>query len=117
MSKAKRAGTAFETALVNYAQDWGWMGAQRLVQHGAQDIGDIELAPGIIIEAKATRSIDLAGAVDEAEVEANNYAEDRGMDLQDVIAVTVIKRRNHSIPEAYAVVPYDLMLNLLEAQR
>lgn len=53
MSRSKQTGTSFESALVKYARDNGFPGADRLPLSGALDRGDVGLAPGVIAECKA----------------------------------------------------------------
>lgn len=102
---SKIAGTTFETACVRYARDWGFPEAERIALHGTQDHGDVRLCRGIILECKNTRAINLAAAVDQAEIEAENGGAWLG--------VAVIKRRQRSVPAAYAVVSYDALLDLI----
>ncbi len=45
MSKAKRIGTAAETAVVKYFQQLGVPDVTRKVLHGSGDIGDIHIGP------------------------------------------------------------------------
>lgn len=45
-------GTQAETALVRYARDHGFPGADRLTKTGAKDRGDVGLCPGLIVEVK-----------------------------------------------------------------
>ena len=101
---ARRKGTAFESAVVSFLRDHDVI-AERLARAGAEDDGDIicgHVGRYFILEAKATRQIDLAGAVDQAEVEARNYSRHRGPDHLWP-GVAVIKRRNHGIAESYVV--------------
>jgi len=64
-------GTRFETALVRYLASW-WPHVERRARNGAKDRGDIAGLIGVVVEAKAARAMDLAGWVDEAEVERVN---------------------------------------------
>ena len=60
MNASKAKGTKAETAVVRYAQVNGFPDAERLALHGANDIGDIRLAPGIILEVKAGKAAQTA---------------------------------------------------------
>lgn len=94
---SKRKGSDFEKAVAEYLAAHGHPLAERRVQGGTKDRGDIAGVIGWTLECKNERSIDLAGAVDEAEVEAAN-ADTRWF-------AAIIKRRNKSVSEAYVVVP------------
>lgn len=105
MSASKDKGTRFETDVVRYLQANGFPYAERRALAGNLDKGDITGLPGIVLELKATKSIDLAGAVTEAEIEAKNA----GVDT----FAAVIKRRNKATSEAYAVMPLRKLVELL----
>ena len=102
---SKQRGTAFETAIVAYLRDHGYPHAERRALHGTLDRGDVAGVPGVVIEAKATKAIDLAAAVDEAEAERVNAGARLG--------IAVVKRRMRSVGDAYAVVPLRVMVELL----
>lgn len=61
MSKAKRIGTAAETAVVKYMIECGYEDTKRVVLHGNRDEGDIHIncnasgIPDIIIEVKSRK--------------------------------------------------------------
>jgi len=55
------------------------------------------------VEAKNTKSMDLAGWVAQAEKEADNYTRRRGIPRDQVTWVVLAKRRNHGVAKAYAV--------------
>lgn len=99
MSKAKATGTRFETAVANYLQEW-FPHCERRALRGANDGGDLAGLP-LTIECKATRTIDLAGALTEAKTAAARNG--------DYYYAAVIKRRNHPVADAYAVVPLRLL--------
>ena len=103
---SKQRGTKFETDCVKFAQANGFPDARRQPLAGSADRGDIWLCSGVVLECKATRSIALAAAVDEAQAEARNAGVE--------IGIAVIKRRNHGTGDAYAVLPYELLLAILE---
>ena len=106
MSAARAKGTAWETAIVNYLIGEGFVMAERRALAGALDKGDITGIPGVVIEAKNTKTINLAQFVDEANVEAINANADVG--------VAWVKRRGKTSPaEAYVVMSGTTFMELL----
>jgi len=87
-NRNKARGTAFETAVANY------LGVERRALKGAKDQGDL-IVPGWAVECKATRTLDVAGAMDEARVEAQN--------LGVTNYAAIIKRRQKGVAQAYFV--------------
>ncbi len=59
-TRPKDIGTAAETAIVRTAHQQGFPHARRLALAGANDWGDIELNPHVIIEAKAGHTAETA---------------------------------------------------------
>ena len=100
---SKQRGTAWETGLVKYLREQG-LDADRLRQTGKNDEGDIalRLRNRFILEAKATARVNLAGWISEAEIEAENYAKHRGLDVPPGFVVAY-KRRNHSTGQSYII--------------
>lgn len=72
MSRNRARGTGAETAVVRYLIERGWLHAERRALHGNNDKGDITGIPCVCIEVKARKTIDVAGFVDEANLEAAN---------------------------------------------
>ncbi len=72
MNPSKAKGTKFESDVVAYLRDHGFPNAERRTLHGNQDQGDIAGIEDWVLELKATKTIDLAGALTEAEVEQEN---------------------------------------------
>lgn len=106
MSAAKQRGTAAETAVVRYLQRNGWPHAERRTLSGANDKGDIAGVIGVCLEVKATKAIDLAGFVDEAEVERIN--------AEAAVGAAWIKRRGKGSPaEWYVAMTGEQFVNLL----
>jgi hypothetical protein len=90
-----RKGSAFETACIEYLREHGFPYAERRVSNGTRDRGDLGGVPGMVLEMKNHKTIDLAGFMDEVAIEkANAHAQ---------IGAAVIKRRNHGIERAYVV--------------
>ena len=106
MSAARAKGTAWETAIVNYLIGEGFVMAERRALAGSLDKGDITGIPGVVIEAKNCKTINLAQFVDEANVEATNANADVG--------VAWVKRRGKTSPaEAYVVMSGTTFMELL----
>lgn len=104
---AKKAGTAWETDIVRALIAYGWPFAERRRLAGDKDRGDIAGVAGVVIEAKNTARLDLAGAVDEANVEALNDGTSLG--------VAWIKRKGRSFAEdGYVVMTGATFVRLLK---
>ncbi|MFE2384456.1 PDDEXK family nuclease [Streptomyces misionensis] len=71
-SRNKAKGSAWERAIVEHLRSAGWPFAERRLAGAAKDRGDIAGVVGVVIEAKNTASRNLAGWIDETEVERNN---------------------------------------------
>ena len=106
---ARRTGSEWEARLASYLTERRSFGGEvfRAPRWGANDKGDLVNTGEFVFEAKATKSIDLAGFMSETETERQNANRRWG--------VCVIKRRNHGIGKAYAVMELDGFLDLVEA--
>lgn len=102
---SKHKGSRFEKDVVDFLAVNGFPYAERRALEGINDRGDIAGVPGVVLECKATREIDLATAVNEAEREAANAGVD--------IFAAVIKRRQKPTSEAYAVMPLRKFVELI----
>ena len=106
----KARGANFETDLRDYFRRIG-LDSERLARRGSKDEGDVVVRQGFlghigIIEAKApgqSGRIDLSGWTKEAQVEATNYSEARGIKRTSVLSAVVIKARGKSIADSYLV--------------
>lgn len=108
-ASAKKAGTSWESEIVKTLIDYGFPHAERRRLSGAADRGDIAGVPGVVIEAKNTKGHDLAGAVDEANVEALNASAR--------IGVAWLKRRGKSSPlDGYVCMDGATFLRLLQEE-
>lgn len=106
-ASAKAAGRAWEKAIVDYLHLRGWPHAERRRLEGSKDRGDIAGIPGLVIEAKNTKTISLAEFLDEAGVEAENAGAAYG--------VAWIKRRGFaSAGLGYVVMGGDEFCDLLK---
>ena len=99
-------GSLFERELMKYLRDQGH-DVERLRLSGKEDEGDLLVrwpsGDRLVIEAKNVKATDLAGWVKEAETEAKNYAEHRGVYLPDWAVVH--KRRGKGAADAYVTMP------------
>lgn len=94
---SKRKGSRFERDVADYLAANGFPHADRKVGHGTADRGDIAGVPTWTLECKATKRMELAEWMKEAEVEAVNG----GTEHYAVIA----KRRGRPVGDAYVVMP------------
>jgi hypothetical protein len=102
---SKRKGSAFEVAVRDWFLDKS-ITVRRNPTNGAFDIGDLAVEiDGIhyVVEAKATKQIDLPGFLAEADTEASNYAKLNRLPWSNVRPLVVVKRRQHGVDRAYAV--------------
>lgn len=72
MSTQRSTGTAWETRIVRYLHSVGLPHVERRALRGARDCGDIAGLPGVCIEAKNHRRVQLSVWLDEAEKEGRN---------------------------------------------
>lgn len=107
----KARGATFETDIKDYFRGLGY-DAERLARRGSKDEGDVVVRADFvnasigILECKAPgagNAINLSGWTQEAQVEATNYAEARGIKRESIIPAVVIKARGKSISDAYLV--------------
>lgn len=106
---SRRTGSEWEARLASHLTQRNTFGGEvfRAPRWGAKDKGDLVNTGDFVFEAKAVRAIDLAGFLKETDTERDNANKRWG--------VCVIKRRNHSIEKAYAVMQLDQLLDLIEA--
>lgn len=114
MSAANKAkGSRFEGDLENYINEYGGK-CRRLPRAGAKDIGDlaIELKSGrvIVVEAKNTKTTDMAQYLREAEVEKGHYEDKYNVVTYGVVAT---KTRQKGVGDARITMTLDELLNLL----
>lgn len=107
VNKSKIKGTSFESAVVGFLNDKG-IKVERRALKGNKDCGDIAGLDNWILELKATKELDLAGAVREAQDEAVNASTD--------FWAAVMKRRRAPISEAYVVLPLWMWAELYKEQ-
>jgi hypothetical protein len=78
-ASAKKAGTSWESEIVQLLQASGWTGAERRARNGAQDRGDITGLPGVVVEAKNASRVELAEWLKEAQTETANAGAEVGV--------------------------------------
>lgn len=106
MTASKRKGTAFEVAVRDFIDSQG-IACFRTAPAGARDEGDLVVPSwDCIIECKNARAIDLAGAVDEALIEAGHAKASYG--------IAVVKRRLAPVNQAYVVMPLNVFTRLMK---
>ena len=108
-SPQKRKGSAAELAVAKWLRKLGWIHAERSRAGWTDDRGDIDGMPGVCIEVKAEKKIDIPGYLRELEVEMDNAKAWTG--------TVIIKRRGSTnVDDWYAVMPAkvwgELMLML-----
>lgn len=104
-NKPRIVGTRWETGVATFLQENGFPAAERRALHGNKDRGDIAGVPGIVIECKRTKGIDLGTASKEAEAATRNADADA--------YVLVHHRRMRGVADAYATVPFWFLVLLL----
>ena len=106
-SPQARKGSTFERDVVRCLHAHGHRYAERSYGAGRpDDVGDIDGIPGVVIECKNYRTIDLAGFMDEAETERVNAGAE--------LAVVVVKRRQKPAGQSYAVLTLHDLAELLK---
>jgi hypothetical protein len=113
-SRAKAKGTRWESDIVRFINaTWGetTLEAQRLVQTGSSDQGDIKVGP-FILQAKDQAQYNLSGAVDDVTLQVVTYQRVHpGTDAKHGAAV--IKRRRRGTAEGYVVMTLAEFTRLL----
>lgn len=106
---ARRKGSEWEARIASHLTDRGTFVGEvfRAPQWGPADKGDLVNTGDFVFEAKATKKQDLATFLAETEEERKNAGRRWG--------VCVIKRRNHKLQRAYAVMELEQLLDLIEA--
>lgn len=107
-NRSKAKGTAAESAIAAYLTAQGWPHVERRTLNGSADRGDIAGIPGLVIESKSVKTINLAQFVDEANKERDNDGADLG--------VAWVKRRGKGSPaDWYVVMDGETFAGLLRA--
>lgn len=101
-----KKGPKFEADVVTYLQAHGFRYAERRVQGGQKDKGDVGGIPGVVLELKNQNRLSLAEWVDEAEQEAVNAG-------VTIFAVVHKRRGKGDAGEAYCTLPLHVLTYLL----
>ena len=105
-SPQKRKGSAAELAVAKWLRKLGWIHAERSRAGWTDDRGDIDGMPGVCIEVKAEKKIDIPGYLRELEVEIENAKAWTG--------TVIIKRRGSTnVDDWYAVMPAKIWGELM----
>ena len=105
-SPQKRKGSSAELAVAKWLNKLGWVHAERSRAGWTDDRGDIDGMPGVCIEVKNEKRIDLPGYLRELEVEMKNAKAWAG--------AVIVKRRGSTDPaDWYAVMPAQKWAELL----
>lgn len=103
---SKQRGTKWESAIVDYMRGTGFPHAERRTLSGSDDRGDINAAPGLVIEAKSQSRHSFAEWLDEATTEAAN--------ADAAIGLVWAHRRGKSSPaQGYVVMTGETCTRLL----
>ena len=106
VNKPKILGTTWESAVVTFLRQYTFAKhAERRALSGGLDKGDIINAVHVF-ECKNTKSIDLAAGLKEAETERVNAGSEFGF--------LIVKRRQKSTGDAYAVMTLSQLCTILE---
>jgi hypothetical protein len=105
-SPQKRKGSAAELAVAKWLRKLGWIHAERSRAGWQDDRGDIDGMPGVCIEVKNEKKIDLPGYLRELEVEIAN--------AQAWTGTVIVKRRGSmNVDDWYAVMPAKIWGELM----
>jgi hypothetical protein len=97
-SPQKRKGSAAELAVAKWLRKLGWVHAERSRAGWTDDRGDIDGMPGVCIEVKNEKRIDIPGYLRELEIEMENAKAWTG--------TVIVKRRGSSdVGDWYAIMP------------
>ena len=105
-SPQKRKGSAAELAVAKWLRKLGWIHAERSRAGWTDDRGDIDGMPGVCIEVKNEKKIDLPGYLRELEVEIAK--------AQAWTGTVIVKRRGSmNVDDWYAVMPAKIWGELM----
>lgn len=105
MNPNKAKGTRWESRLVEYLRANGFPYAERRALAGTKDLGDIVNVPGVVIEAKNTKTINLAEWIDQLVEEKANANARHG--------AVIFPRRSHRTERAYVVLELEDFVDLI----
>lgn len=108
----KAKGSRFEADVEEFLNVTGHK-ARRLPRAGSKDIGDVALELDkvvVVIEAKNTKTTEMAQYLREAEVEAENYEAKYNI---ATVPVVITKARGKKISDARVTMTLDTFANLM----
>lgn len=103
---SQRKGSQWERDIRDHLRANGFPHAERIPAGATHDRGDITGIPGVVIEAKNAKRIELGPWLDEAVTEAANVS-------PTTIPLLVVKRRLHGVADAFAVMPFATAVEVL----
>lgn len=112
-NRMKALGTGHEVAVRDWLRANGWPYADRKVQNGALDLGDLRLSERVpfVVEAKTAKSTtdraSLGTFVKELEAEVKNSQAEAG-------AVVFKKKGTTDVGDYYAIMPVWMLNHLLQ---
>jgi len=103
---SRRKGAAAENAVVKHLRANGFAGAERRIAGTDDALGDITGIPGLVLEVKNQKALNLAGWVDQLGDE---------LDAAQTTHGAVIHKRAGKVDvgEWYATMPVSVLLDLL----
>ena len=107
MNKSKIKGTQAETAVVKWFVSKGRKHVERRALLGGNDRGDISGLPGVVVEVKNVKAMELSQWVKELEVEMKNDKANTGVVIHK-------KKGTTDVGQWYATMPADVWFKLLE---
>ena len=106
MNRSRTKGTLWESEIITYLKSRGVRYAERRALSGNLDRGDIAGIPGVVIEAKNAKALDLAGWLAEALAERDNDGAALG-------AVWAKRRGKTSAAHGYVIMDGETFVDLL----
>jgi hypothetical protein len=108
VTASKRKGSAWEVQLRDHLATALGRPVHRLALSGTRDIGDLTIeGVDMTIEAKACKTLDLGGWMNELATEQAHRRSRWG--------ALIVKRRNHGTGRAYVVMEVDQFADLVDA--
>jgi hypothetical protein len=106
VNRSRAKGTSWESRVVSFLQEHGWIHAERRARRGNKDAGDVAGIAGVCIECKAEKRIALSEYLIETEAERLNAGA--------ALGVAWIKRPRKTSPgDAYVVMSGSQFVQLL----
>lgn len=100
-----KKGPQFEKAVVEFLRSDGWTNAERRVQGGSRDAGDVAGIPNVCLEIKNTGVMEMGRAMAECEKEAVN--------AKASFFAVIFKRRQKPVEASYVVMTLEQWSRIL----